>query len=218
MTLGVEVKSLDPETAPPLKRGVAKLWNSTMNVSNFVTFRLSVFLLLGCALVAAPVGAVAQDAVNVGPADPEIAAALKQISATRIRANIEKLVSFGNRSTLSAQDAAAIASGQGIGAAREWIRSEFESYSRDCGGCLEVKSDSFTEAPADRIPKPTEITNVYAVLKGSNPQSAKRIVLVTGHYDSATAMLATRRTRHRERTTMAAALPSASNVPAFSAR
>ena len=53
-----------------------------------------------------------------------------------------------------------------------------------CGGCLEVKTDSFTQAPADRIPKPTQITNVYAVLRGTDPENAKRIVLVTGHYDS----------------------------------
>ena len=78
----------------------------------------------------------------------------------------------------------AIAAGRGIGAAREWIKSEFERYSKDCGGCLEVKTDSFTEPAADRIPQPTEITNVYAVLKGTDAENAKRIVLVTGHYDS----------------------------------
>ena len=117
-------------------------------------------------------------------AGPQIAASLKQISAEKVRANIEKLVSFQTRSTLSAQDQASIAAGRGIGAAQEWIKSEFERYSRDCGGCLEVKADSFTEQPADRIPKPTVITNVYAVLKGTDPESAKRIVLVTGHYDS----------------------------------
>ena len=126
----------------------------------------------------------AQDAVNAGPADAKIAAALKEVSADRIRANIEKLVSFGTRSTLSAQDPDSIAKGQGIGAAREWIKSQFEAYSKDCGGCLEVKTDNFVEQPADRIPKPTEITNVYAVLKGTDPEAAKRIVLVTGHYDS----------------------------------
>ncbi len=117
-------------------------------------------------------------------ADPQIAAALRQISAERIQANIEKLVSFGTRLTLSAQDPASIAAGHGIGAAREWIKSEFERYSKDCGGCLEVKTDSFTEEPADRIPKATEITNVYAVLKGTDAANANRIVLVTGHYDS----------------------------------
>jgi Peptidase family M28 len=116
--------------------------------------------------------------------DAQIAAALKQVSPERIRANIEKLVSFGNRSTLSAQDAASIAAGRGIGAAREWIKSEFARYSKDCGGCLEVKTDSFIEQPGERIAKPTEITNVYAVLKGADPENAKRMVLVTGHYDS----------------------------------
>jgi hypothetical protein len=117
-------------------------------------------------------------------ADPQIAAALQQVSAQRIQANIEKLVSFGTRLTLSAQDPASIAAGHGIGAAREWIKSEFERYSKDCGGCLEVKADDFMEQPADRIPKATEIANVYAVLKGTDAESAKRIVLVTGHYDS----------------------------------
>jgi hypothetical protein len=118
------------------------------------------------------------------PADPQIAAALARVSAQRIQANIEKLVSFRTRLTLSAQDADSVKAGHGIGAAREWIKAEFESYSRACGGCLEVKTDSFTEAPAERIPKPTVITNVYAVQKGTGPESAKRIVLVTGHYDS----------------------------------
>ncbi len=116
--------------------------------------------------------------------DGRISAALQQVSAEHIRANIEKLVSFGTRLTLSAQDADAIAAGRGIGAAREWIKEEFERYSKDCGGCLEVKTDSFTEPAADRIPQPTQITNVYAVLNGTDPENAKRIVLVTGHYDS----------------------------------
>jgi Zn-dependent M28 family amino/carboxypeptidase len=118
------------------------------------------------------------------PADPQITAALMQVSAQRIQADIEKLVSFQTRLTLSAQDPDSIKAGHGIGAAREWIKAEFERYSRDCGGCLEVKTDSFTEGPGDRIPQPTVITNVYAVLKGTDPESSKRIVLVTGHYDS----------------------------------
>jgi len=152
-------------------------------------------LLQSAILVAITLGMVvngpaqAQKSSELGTADkafrdPKIAAALQQVSAARIQANIEKLVSFGTRSTLSAQDPASLAAGRGIGAARQWIKAEFERYSKDCGGCLEVKSDSFTEEPADRIPKPTEITNVYAVLKGTDAENAKRIVLVTGHYDS----------------------------------
>src|ERR1700722_7856335 len=145
----------------------------------FVTFGLSIMANAGDAQ-----SAKAELAASSQKADARIAAALRQVSAEHIQANIEKLVSFGTRSTISAQDSAAIAGGKGIGAAREWIKSEFERYSKDCGGCLEVKTDSFTQEPADRIPKVTVITNVYAVLKGTDPANAKRVVLVTGHYDS----------------------------------
>jgi hypothetical protein len=124
----------------------------------------------------------AQQAANF--ADPQIAAALRNISAGQIQSDIEKLVSFQTRSTISAQDADSIKSGRGVGAAREWIKSEFERYSRDCGGCLEVKTDIFTQPVSERVPSRVEITNVYAVLKGTNAEDAKRIVLVTGHYDS----------------------------------
>jgi Peptidase family M28 len=117
-------------------------------------------------------------------ADRRIADEIRAVSADRIQQTIDKLVSFDNRSTISAQDEASIKAGKGIGAAREWIKAEFERYSKDCGGCLEVKTDTFTEQPADRIPKPTVITNVYAVLRGGDPKEADRIVLVTGHYDS----------------------------------
>ena len=116
--------------------------------------------------------------------DPHVTSALGEISATSIQADIEKLVGFHTRNTLSAQDDASVAAARGIGAAREWIKSELERYSRECGGCLEVKIDSFTQPASDRVNQPTVISNVYAVLKGTNPEDAKRIVLVTGHYDS----------------------------------
>jgi hypothetical protein len=135
-------------------------------------------------MLALGAGALAQGAPEPMPVDNRVAAALQQVSAERIRANIEKLVSFGTRLTISAQDPDSIKAGHGVGAAREWIKSEFERYSKDCGGCLEVKTDSFTEPAADRIPQPTVITNVYAALKGTDAENAKRIVLVTGHYDS----------------------------------
>jgi hypothetical protein len=128
--------------------------------------------------------AVAQPSSTKKPAQgsPEIQVILHDVSAKQIEANINKLVSFGNRSTLSSDVPAD--SGKGIAAAREWIKSEFERYSKECGGCLEVKTDDFTEGPVDRIPRPTQITNVYAVMKGSDPGNADRVVLVTGHYDS----------------------------------
>ena len=137
---------------------------------------LALALLLGAAR--------AQEAAVHPPRDPRIGAALKEISSARIQADIEKLVSFGTRSTLSAQDPSSIAAGRGISAAGVWIQSEFERYSQDCGGCLAVKIDSFSEAATDRIPQTTKISNVYAWLKGSDPGSPQRMVLVTGHYDS----------------------------------
>src|SRR5689334_14175470 len=156
---------------------------------SFAFSRIALPMLLCAAALAEPprkiVSEPAPQSTNSAmTADPQIVAALKEVSAERIQATIQKLVSFGTRLTLSAQDPASIQSGHGIGAAREWIKAEFNRYSQQCGGCLEVKTDSFTEQPADRIPKPTVITNVYAVLKGTDPQSASRIVLVTGHYDS----------------------------------
>jgi len=143
------------------------------------------FATAGLILVCSGVLCGAQEtAIRKTSPDPRITEAIKQVSPDHIRQTIEKLVSFQNRSTLSAQDEASIQAGKGIGAAREWIKSELERDSKECGGCLEVKTDSFEEPTADRIPKPTEITNVYGVLRGTDPAQANRIVLVTGHYDS----------------------------------
>jgi Zn-dependent M28 family amino/carboxypeptidase len=138
-------------------------------------------LLTGLALAAITAPATPAEQVRQ-TADPALTAAVKSISPANIRSDVEKLVTFGTRSTISAQDPAAIAAGHGIGAAREWLESQFEAYSRECGGCLEVKTDEFVQEPGGRIAQPTPLTNVYAVLKGSDP--ANRIVLVTGHYDS----------------------------------
>src|ERR1700680_775236 len=105
----------------------------------------------------AAVSAQAQGNASTGkhdgtPADGRIAAALGQVSAERMQDDIEKLVSFHTRVTLSAQDQASIATRRGIGAAREWIKAEFERYSRECGGCLEVKNDSFIAVTGDPTP------------------------------------------------------------------
>jgi len=142
-----------------------------------------------CAVLCAAqqaVGAPGADkhVADAPPPDARIVEAIGKISPEGIRQTIEKLVSFGNRSTISPQDEESIKAGKGIGAAREWIKAEFERYSKDCGGCLEVKTDEFVEQPGERIPKLTEITNVYAVLRGTDSAQANRIVLVTGHYDS----------------------------------
>ncbi len=122
-----------------------------------------------------------------GKADPAIAAALAAISPDRVRDDIAKLVSFGTRSTLSSMDTD-LPPGQGINAAADWIASEFQAISAACGGCLEVKRDVFTEpgsqGRASRITRPTQLTNVYALLHGTAEKAGAPWVLVTGHYDS----------------------------------
>jgi hypothetical protein len=114
--------------------------------------------------------------------DAGIVSAMQKVSAAQLKANDEKLVSFRTRHTLSS--AMPADSGKGIAAAAKWIQSEFERYSKACGGCLEVKEDSFTQEPGERIPNPIQLTNVYAILRGSDPASATRMIVMSGHYDS----------------------------------
>jgi len=127
---------------------------------------------------------VKQVDLDTATPDPQIVEALKEISGDHIRAAIERLVTFKNRNTLSSNDQEMISQGLGVTAAAKWIQEEFERYSHACGGCLQVKTDSFTQPVAARVPTPTPLTNVYAVLQGSDPDNSKRIYLVTGHYDS----------------------------------
>ncbi len=114
--------------------------------------------------------------------DPEIAKMVKEVSARNIEGTIRKLVSFGTRNTLSEQDNPT----RGIGAARDWLFAEFQKISADCGGCLDVQKQTFLQAanppPRGRIPEPTTLTNVFAVLKGTTDPT--RVYVVSGHYDS----------------------------------
>jgi Zn-dependent M28 family amino/carboxypeptidase len=103
---------------------------------------------------------------------------VKEVSAKNIEATIRKLVSFGTRNTLSEQDNPT----RGIGAARDWIYAEFQKISSECGGCLDVQKQSFVQPKANRIPEPTTLTNVFAILKGTTDPT--RVYVVSGHYDS----------------------------------
>ena len=129
----------------------------------------------------------AQAQMPAAPADPAIAQALTRISPDQVHADIEKLVSFGTRGTLTSMTPD-LPAGTGINAAADWVFAEFTRISSDCGNCLDVRRDDFIEpastAPGGRVPKPTRLQNIYAVLKGTDPAQANRRVLVTGHYDS----------------------------------
>jgi hypothetical protein len=103
-----------------------------------------------------------------------------EISAARIEATIRKLASFGTRHTLSEADNP----DRGIGAARRWIKSELESYANESGGRLIVEEDSFVQPVRPRVPRPTTLINLVAILPGDQPASKDRWLVVSGHYDS----------------------------------
>ncbi len=105
---------------------------------------------------------------------------VREIDARNIEATIRKLVSFGTRSTLSEQNDPK----RGIGAARDWLYSEFLKAAESSQGRMTVEKQSFEQQKAARVPQPTIITNIVATLKGSQPEATDRIYVVSGHYDS----------------------------------
>lgn len=100
------------------------------------------------------------------------------ISPQNIQQDIEKLVSFGTRHTLSETQSET----RGIGAARRWIKAEFEAISKQCGGCLEVYFQSDVISREKRIPHPTEVVSVIAIQRGSTDPN--RYVMMSGDIDS----------------------------------
>jgi len=115
--------------------------------------------------------------------DEPIKQMVDEVSSQHIEAIVRKLVSFKTRHTLSDTSSKT----EGIGAARNWIKSEMEKYAAASGGRMKIEFDAFTNeiepAPAGRIDKPTVLKNVLAILKGTDPNDT-RVYIVSGHYDS----------------------------------
>ncbi|MEJ6755193.1 MAG: M28 family peptidase [Flavobacteriales bacterium] len=90
------------------------------------------------------------------------------------------LANFGTRHTLSDT----LSETRGIGAARRWIKSEFESISKNCGNCLDVfyQKNYFTPKDGDRIVKPVWINNVLAIQRGKIHPN--RFIIMSGDIDS----------------------------------
>jgi len=108
--------------------------------------------------------------------EPELRRLMGEMDPARVEATITRLVAFGTRNTLSAQDDPA----RGIGAARDWILAELQAVAATSGGRMTVTTQSFTQTAG--LPVPTTITNVVATLRGTT--SPERVYVVTGHYDS----------------------------------
>ncbi|KAI1341543.1 hypothetical protein F5Y15DRAFT_359592 [Xylariaceae sp. FL0016] len=114
------------------------------------------------------------------PQEPSanLASMLAQVDPANIEATILKLVSFGTRHTLSTQNSTT----RGIGAARAWIRSEFQRYADASDGRLTVETPGYVQPPdGNRILFPVLISDVVATLRGTE---ANRLYVVSGHYDT----------------------------------
>jgi hypothetical protein len=96
--------------------------------------------------------------------------------AARLKADVEKLVSFGTRHTLSDPDHPT----RGIGAARRWFEGEVKKIGAQCGGCIKPSTIErvFTN---DRAPNGVNVVDVLGIQQGSDPN---RVVIVQGHIDS----------------------------------
>jgi len=107
-------------------------------------------------------------------------AIVDEISASRLESDIKTLVGFGTRHTLSDT----LSASRGIGAARRWIKSEFDQISKTCNGCLEVfyQKNYFTPKDGDRIVKPVWINNVVAIQRGKTHPN--RFIIMSGDIDS----------------------------------
>ena len=105
---------------------------------------------------------------------------INQISVERIKNDITVLANFGTRHTLSDT----ISKSRGIGAARRWIKSEFDAISKSCSNCLEVfyQKNYYTKKDGPRIINPTWINNVLAIQKGK--KYPNRYIIMSGDIDS----------------------------------
>ncbi|MBB5697498.1 M28 family metallopeptidase [Sphingomonas yantingensis] len=97
-------------------------------------------------------------------------------SPQRMRADVQKMVSFGTRHSASTTTDPK----RGIGAARNWVEAEFKAIGKACGGCLRTEriARSFT---GPRAPTGVEIADVLAIQPGTEPN---RVVIIMGHLDS----------------------------------
>ncbi|MBU4538682.1 MAG: M20/M25/M40 family metallo-hydrolase [Weeksellaceae bacterium] len=112
--------------------------------------------------------------------DPEISGYVTQVNKDSLKANIVKLVSFGTRHTMSSTTDPE----KGIGAARNWVLAKFRNYAENSGGRMEVFLQNIDLQPdGKRISKLTNLGNAVALLKGTDPND-KRIIIISGHLDS----------------------------------
>lgn len=116
----------------------------------------------------------------IGQTDQRIYDIMNKVSAERIKKDVTTLVNFGTRHTLSDT----VSNTRGIGAARRWIKSEFDRISEKCNDCLEVsyQRDLVKKEESNRIPKDVWVVNVVAIQRGTTYPD--RYIIMSGDIDS----------------------------------
>ncbi|MCT2558812.1 M28 family peptidase [Tsuneonella sp. YG55] len=99
------------------------------------------------------------------------------VSEARLKSDVERLVGFGTRHTMSDPHHKT----RGIGAARRWGEAELRKTSKACGGCLEIVLPERV-VEGGRISRPTKIVDVVAIQRGF--ERPDEVVIVQGHIDS----------------------------------
>ena len=112
--------------------------------------------------------------------DPEITGMVKEVNPDSLQSYLKTLVAFGTRNTLSSQTNPT----RGIGAARNWVLHQFQSFAAQSNGRLTAFIDTITLQPdKKRVDTPTVLGNVVAILKGTDTAD-HRIFLISGHLDN----------------------------------
>ncbi|RZS93430.1 M28 family peptidase [Aquimarina brevivitae] len=111
---------------------------------------------------------------------PKIYDIINSVSPDRIAQDIKTLANFGTRHTLSDT----VSETRGIGAARRWIKAEFENISNNCNGCLHVfyQKDLVEKGTNERIVKDVMVVNVVAIQRGT--KHPNRFIIMSGDIDS----------------------------------
>ncbi len=136
-------------------------------------------LILGFLLTILLVGPLAAQVGDAPPqVDPRIYDIVTAPSAERLEADVRALAGFGTRNTFSDT----LSDSRGIGAARRWIKAQFDEISADCGGCLEVFYQRSLVPASRRIPEDTWVVNVVAIQRGN--RYPDRYVIMSGDIDS----------------------------------
>ncbi len=105
---------------------------------------------------------------------------INAISSERLKNDVTTLTNFGTRHTLSDT----VSTTRGIGAARRWIKSEFEKISDTCNDCLEVfyQKDLVKKGENQRIVKDVWVVNVVAIQRGT--KYPNKFIIMSGDIDS----------------------------------